>query len=118
MLRSSMSRVVVVAAMASVAVIATSAEPAAAAAADYPAGIACTFPLRVDRVDKFKVHEFTDANGNMVLLITGRAGLTLTNTETGASLTLSEAGGFKLVPTSDGQTTTFTASGHLLLIMV
>jgi len=116
MLRSSMRRVVAVAAVASAAVVATGVEPAAAA--DFPAGIACTFPLHIDRVDKFKVHEFTDANGNEVLLITDLAGLTLTNTETGASLKFPATGTVaKIVTTADGRTTTFTVTGHELLIL-
>jgi hypothetical protein len=112
-----MRRVVAVAALASVAVLAIGVEPAAAA--DYPAGIACTFPLHVDRVDKFKVHELTDSNGNEVLLITDLAGpLTLTNTETGGSLTLPATGTVaKIVTTTDGRTTTWTVTGHELLIL-
>ena len=116
MLRSSMRRVVEVAAVASVAVIATGVEPAAAA--DFPAGIACTFPLHIDLVDNRKVHEFIDANGNDVQLITGLAGpVTLTNTDTAASLTGSGGAVTKEVTTPDGRTTTVTVTGHSLLIL-
>ena len=119
MLRSSMRRVVAVAALGSVAVIATGVEPAAAAEPDFPAGVACTFPLDVDGVDNRKVHEFTDANGNDVQLITGLAGpVTFTNADTGASLTGPAMGAvWKLVTTPDGRTTTFTATGHFVLIL-
>ena len=66
-----------------------------------------------------KVHEFTDANGNDVQLITGLAGpVTFTNTDTGASLTAPARGAvWKLVTTPDGRTTTFTATGHFVLIL-
>ena len=114
-----MRRVVAVAAVASVAVIATGVEPAAAAEPDFPAGIACTFPLDLDAVDNRKVHEFTDANGNDVQLITGLAGpVTLTNTDTGASLAGPARGAaWELVTTPDGRTTTLTATGHFVLIL-
>jgi hypothetical protein len=115
MLSSAMRRVVAVAAVASVAVIATGVEPAAAE--DFPAGIACPFPVHTDLVINQKFHEFTDANGNAVVRVTGLGGITVTNTDTGASRTLSEAGQFKVVTTSDGPTTTVTVSGHLLLIL-
>jgi hypothetical protein len=119
MLRSSMRRVVAVLGVASVAVIATGVEQAAAAEPDFPAGIACTFPLDLDGVDNRKVHEFTDVNGNDVKLITGLAGpVTFTNTATGASLTGPARGAvWKLVTTPDGRTTTFTATGHFVLVL-
>ncbi len=103
-----MRRFVAVAAVASVAAIATGVEPAAAAEPDFPAGIACTFPLDLDAVDNRKVHEFTDANGNDVQLITGLAGpVTLTNTDTGASLGgVARGAAWELATTPDGRTTT------------
>jgi hypothetical protein len=119
MLRSSMRRFVAVAAVASAAVIATGVDPAAAVVTEFPAGIACTFPLTVDGVDNRKVHDFTDANGNDVLLFTGLAGpVSFTNTETEASLTLQAKGAmWRLVTTPDGLTTTFTATGHFVLVL-
>ena len=119
MLRSSMRRFVAVAAVASVAVIAAGVEPADAAEPDFPAGVACTFPLDLDAVDNRKVHEFTDANGNDVQLITGLAGpTTFTNTETGASLAGPARGAvWTIVTTADGRTTTFTATGHFVLVL-
>ena len=114
-----MRRVVVAAAVGSVAVIATGVERAAAAERVFPAGVACTFPLDVDGVDNRKVHEFTDANGNDVQLITGLAGpKTFTNTDTGVSLAGAARGAvWKLVTTPDGRTTTFTATGHFVLML-
>jgi hypothetical protein len=107
------------AAVASASVLGMAVEPAASAEPDFPAGIACTFPLDLDAVDSRTVHEFTDANGNDVQLITGLAGpTTFTNTDTGASLTLPARGAvWKLVTTPDERTTTFTATGHFVLIL-
>jgi len=114
-----MRRVVAVAAVASVGVIATGLERAAAAEPDFPAGVACAFPLDLDAVDNRKVHEFTDANGNDVQLITGLAGpVTFANTDTGASLTGPARGAtWRIVTSQDGRTTTFTATGNFVLIL-
>jgi hypothetical protein len=83
-----------------------------------PAGVACEFPLTVDvGRDTRKVHEFVDNNGNPVTLLTGRgSAITLTNIETGATLSLPASGAPSREVKSDG-TSTFTTMGHLVLIL-
>jgi hypothetical protein len=110
-----------IAAVASAALIGT-VVPAAAAADDPPdflPGVACTFGLDLDGVDNRVVHEFTDVDGNDVQLITGLAGpVTFTNVGSGATLTLPARGAaWKIVTSPDGNASTFTATGHFVLIM-
>jgi hypothetical protein len=119
MVTRSIKRVVVVALVASATIVGTAVERAAAETVEFPAGVACEFPLTVESSeDTRSVHEFTDANGNAVLLLAGRGtAVTLTNDDTGATLSLPASGApWRIVSRPDG-TTTFTAMGHLVLIM-
>jgi hypothetical protein len=86
-----------------------------------PAGVACAdFDLGLDfGVDSRKLHEFTDANGDVVrAILAGRANaVTLTNVETDATLTVGARGSmWNIVNHSDG-TSTITTHGHLVLIL-
>jgi hypothetical protein len=120
MLTSSWKRLLAIAA-GSAALIGTVVQPAAAAddPPDFEPGVACTFGLNLDGVDNRNVHEFTDVHGNDVQLITGLAGpVTFTNVVSGAALTLQARGAaWKIVTSADKKTTTFTATGHFVLIL-
>ena len=91
-----------------------------AAAESFPAGVGCAFPLTVDSgPDTRSVHEFEDADGNVVrVILAGRgSAVTLTNEDTGATLSLPARGApWKIVNHADG-TSTYTTMGHLVLIL-
>jgi len=92
-----------------------------ASAVVLPTGTACAgFPVRVDSgVDSRNVHEFKDAQGNVVrVIVAGRAdAVTLTNENTGFTYSIPARGSkWDIVNHSDG-TSTYTTSGHLLLIL-
>ena len=109
-----------IAAVASAALIGTVVQSAAADdPPDFSPGVACTFGLDLDGVDNRVVHDFTDVDGNDVQLITGLAGpVTFTNAESGATLTLPARGAaWKIVTSPDGNASTFTATGHFVLIL-
>ena len=114
----SVKRVVVVALVAAATVLGT-VETAAAQTMEFPAGIACEFPLTLQASeDTRNVHQFEDSNGNVVLLLTGRGSdVTLTNDVTGATLSLSANGAPWRIITHPDDTTTFIAMGHFVLIM-
>jgi hypothetical protein len=120
MLTRSIKRVVVVAVVASATVLGTAVERAAADTTRLPAGVGCAFPLTIEGgADTRSVHEFKDADGNVVrLLLAGRGtAVTLTNEDTGASLTLQANGApWSIVDNLDG-TSTYTTMGHLVLVM-
>jgi hypothetical protein len=125
----SIKRVVVVALVTSATVLGTI-EAAVAEPFTLPAGVACEFPLTVDAdPDTRKEHvikEFVDNNGNPVTVIlkTGRgSAITLTNDDTGATLSLPASGApqrqvlFSNGPGASDDTSTFTTMGHLVLIL-
>jgi hypothetical protein len=118
MLTRSIKRVVAVTVVASATVLGTAVERAAADF--FPAGIGCAFPLTLEGgVDTRSVHQFKDANGNVVrLLLAGRGtAVTLTNEATGATLSLPANGApWSIVNHPDG-TSTYTTMGHLVLIL-
>lgn len=118
MLTRSIKRVGAVALVASATVLGTAAERAAAES--FPAGVGCAFPLTVEGgVDTRSVHEFKDANGNVVRLLRAGRGtpVTLTNEDTGATLSLPANGApWSIVNHPDG-TSTYTTMGHLVLIL-
>jgi hypothetical protein len=120
MLTRSIKRVVPVAVVASATVLAMAVEPAAADTTTLDPGVACAFPLTVEGgVDTRSVHEFKDADGNVVrLLLAGRGtAVTLTNEDTGATLSLPANGApWRIVNHPDG-TSTYTTMGHLVLIL-
>jgi hypothetical protein len=118
MLTRSIRRVVAGAVVASALVVGGAVDRAAADS--FPAGVACDFPLSLQGgPDTRSVHEFRDADGNVVrLLLAGRGTVvTLTNDETGASLSLPARGApWNIVNHPDG-TTTYTTMGHLVLLL-
>ena len=88
---------------------------------EYPAGIACTFPLRIetDGTGHRVTREFFDRNGQLVRVIDNGTGpdLRLTNLYTGANLTLQGNGSnFLTRPQPDGSIQART-TGHVILIM-
>jgi len=102
----------------------TTAAPAAAAPPQtfvLPAGQACSFALQVvqsggaHRVDK----KFRDQNGNLVRVLSAGKGfrLTITNTETGRSLTLPANGSVAHTTVHPDGTSTVTLTGHNVLIL-
>ena len=114
-------RILGVIAVTSSALIGTAVHPAAAAEEPlFPAGIACTFALDIDGVDNRKVHDFVDVDGNAVQLITGLAGpTTFSNADSGATLTLPARGtAWKVVTSPDESTTSYTTTGHFVLVEV
>jgi hypothetical protein len=120
MLTRSIRRVLSVAVVASATLLGTTVERAAADTMPFDAGIACEFPLTVDSgEDTRSVHTFTDASGDVVrLLLAGRGtAVTLTNEDTGATLSLPANGApWSIVNHPDG-TSTYTTMGHLVLIL-
>jgi hypothetical protein len=122
MVTRSIKRVVVIALVASATVLGTVEAAVAQMTIELPAGLACEFPLTVDvGRDRRKEHvkQFVDNNGNPVTLIlmTGRgSAITLTNDDTGATLSLPASGAPSREVQSDG-TSTFTTMGHLVLIL-
>jgi hypothetical protein len=118
MMTRAIKRVATVAVIASATVLATAAGPAAADS--FPAGIACGFPLTLEAgADTRSVHEFKDANGNVVRTILAGRGtaVTFTNETTHATLSLPANGApWSIVNHPDG-TSTYTTMGHLVLIM-
>jgi hypothetical protein len=89
--------------------------------ADFPAGIACSFPLLIesDGTGHRVMKEFYDRTGNVVRYIDNGTGpdLRLTNTATGANMTL-QGNGANVVtrPQPDGSVLVRT-TGHNILIM-
>jgi hypothetical protein len=117
MLTSSWRRLVAIA-VASAALVGVGIESAAAAEPTFPAGVACEFGVDFVGVDNRKVHEFTDADGNVVRLIAGLAGpVTFTNADTGTMLTLPANGAAWKILNPNGPTSTFMTMGHLVLIL-
>ena len=111
---------VVVAVVASATLFGTAGGRAAAATTPFPAGIACEFPLTLEGGDDTRhVHEFTDADGDVVrVLLAGRGtAVTLTNEDTGASLALPANGAPWSISNHPDGTSTYTTMGHLVLIM-
>ncbi len=94
--------------------------PAIAGSFTLPAGEACSFPLEINisggnRIDK----EFLDKNGNVVRTLSAGRGfaLTLTNTETNATLSLKSNGSVIHTTINSDGTRTEVATGHTLLIL-
>jgi hypothetical protein len=86
----------------------------------FPAGIACEFELHVSGTGgNINTHEFTDRDGNVLAVqFTGKGPtVTLTNVETGKSITLRPAGGATRITLHDDGTSTVELIGHQLLFM-
>jgi hypothetical protein len=120
MVTRSIKRVVAIAVVASATVLGAAVERAAAepVPVTFPPGVVCDFGLSfVAGDDTRSVHEFRDADGNVVrLLLAGRGtAVTLTNDDNGATLSLPANGApWNIVNHPDG-TSTFTTMGHLVL---
>jgi hypothetical protein len=86
---------------------------------DLPAGLACSFALRVEVVGGNQVQKtFVDKNGTVRTISAGKgSALTFTNTETGSTLSLKPNGSvtFTTTPNADGSTT-YVVVGHNVLI--
>jgi len=88
---------------------------------DLPAGVACSFPLRVEiwnntnRVFK----EFTDKNGNVVRILTAGKGNTLafTNLLTGETVQLKANGAVEHITLNADGSQTWEVTGHNVLIL-
>ena len=122
MSRSFKKRTSVMAAVACTALFMVFAEAAVAQHEfEFPAGEACAdFGLGVDTAGgKQKLHEFRDADGNVVRTLTTGTGfqLTFTNLSSGATLALPGNGAVtRTVSNADGSQT-LTLTGHNLLIL-
>jgi hypothetical protein len=119
MLTSSMKRIAAVVAISGAAVLVLSRGPAAADQIQLPAGTACQFPVLLDTgPDSRNSHTFTDADGNVRMIVAGLANsVTLTNLDTDAALSFPATGAmWNIVMRPDG-TSTFTANGHFVLIL-
>lgn len=119
MLRSSMRRAAVITVVASATVIVGMVDQAAADVIEFPAGVACEFPVILDAgADPRSTHELTDANGNERVILAGRGSTaTLTNGDTGATLSFRSNGAPWSIVTDAFGTSTFTTMGHLILFL-
>jgi hypothetical protein len=100
----------------------SSAGPASAAdfTVELPAGLACTFELRIEGTGgKQVVKEFLDKNGDIVRTLTAGTGsaLTFTNVGTGASLALRSNGAVTEVTFNSDGSQTWISTGHNILIL-
>ncbi len=120
MLTRQIKRVTAVAVVASATLLGASVGRAAADEVSFDAGIACEFPVTLESgADTRNVHEFTDADGNVVRTILAGRGtaVTFTNDDTGATLSLKANGApWSIVNLPDG-TSTYTTMGHVVLIL-
>ena len=86
----------------------------------FPAGIACEFELHVSGTGgNINTHEFTAPDGTLLALLFAGKGptVTLTNVDTGKSLTLRPAGGAQRITFHQDATSTVELIGHQLLFM-
>jgi hypothetical protein len=86
----------------------------------FPAGIACTFELHVSGTGgNIQSREFTDSDGTLLALLFAGNGptVTLTNVDTGTSLTLHPAGGAQRIQLHEDGSSTVELIGHQLLFM-
>lgn len=87
---------------------------------DFPAGLACSFELRIDGTGGNQVYrEFFDRNGDLVRSITAGTGsaLTFTNVGTGSSLSTRSNGAVTQVTYNADGSSTFVTTGHNILIL-
>jgi hypothetical protein len=87
---------------------------------DLPAGLACTFPLRLhSSAGEVRTITFTTENGQPGRIISVKTGvvLTYTNLDTGASVSIKTSGSVTSAVPLDGVTETRTATGHNGLIL-
>lgn len=86
----------------------------------FDAGVACeTFALGVDGTpDTRKTKEYTDADGNLVQIISGRGStLTFTNDSTDATVTFAGNGSVTKQTTNPDGSFTVVSTGHNVIIL-
>jgi hypothetical protein len=118
MVRLRITRLFFVAILTLVAVLSLG-RPALADTLILPAGVACSFPLAIDISGGNQIHkEFLDKNGNVVRMLSAGRGvaLTLTNTDTSATLSLQSNGSVSHTTFNPDGSRTEVATGHNLLI--
>lgn len=105
-------------------VMVTCALPAPASAAPayditLPAGLACSFELRViGGEDTRVVNETTNADGTVRVITAGKGpGLTFIDTSTGAQLTLAGNGSVKKQTFNSDESSTVVATGHNVIVL-
>jgi hypothetical protein len=94
-------------------------QPVDAYTADFPAGLACDFPLRVSASSgRIVVKKFVDTSGHVVRVLQVGTGVayTYTNLSTSKSVTTAAGGSAMRTVIQDG-VETVTASGHNALIL-
>jgi hypothetical protein len=87
---------------------------------DFPAGLACSFELRIDGTGGNQVYrEFVDRNGVLVRSITAGTGsaLTFTNVGTGAALSTRSNGAVTHISYNPDGSATYVTTGHNVLIL-
>ena len=117
--KRSRSRSVLAGAIA-VAIVSLASTAAADFTADFPAGLACTFNLRIECHGGNQIErDFPDKNGNLVRSISAGTGsaLTFTNLDTGATLSLGSNGAVTNITYHSDGSSTFVTTGHNVLIL-
>ena len=110
-------------AAAALALLGSIASAGTAAAGDFsitfPAGTACTFPLRVDGTGGHSIeHTFTNKDGTVRVLTTGTgSALTFTNETTGATVSLRSNGAVQRKTTLADGSTLNVLTGHNVLFL-
>jgi hypothetical protein len=87
---------------------------------EFPAGVACDFPLRVEVFGGNQVmKEFRDENGNIVRMLSAGKGslLVFENLSTGATLSLTTGGSVTQTTFNPDGSQTVTGTGHTVLIL-
>jgi hypothetical protein len=87
---------------------------------DFPAGVACSFELRIDGTGGNQVYrEFLDRNGNLVRSLSAGTGsaLTFTNVGSGAALSTKSNGSVTRITYNTDGSYTFVTTGHNVLIL-
>jgi hypothetical protein len=90
-----------------------------ASAADFDAGVACTFPLRIEG-GEFPLERitFTDPNGNLITVLAGKSGaVTYTNIDTGKSVTFPSRGTAFRITNRPDETSLWEFSGNVGIIL-
>ena len=121
------SRTLVAAAAVTLMALVGLATPSAAVASppdavfDFPAGLACDFPLRLEVfASPLRVfREFRDKNGNVVRILTAGKGNTLvfTNLDNNETLTLNTHGSVEHITLNPDGTQTQSITGHNVLTL-
>ena len=87
---------------------------------DFPAGVACAFPMDIESSGGQQVmREFVDKDGNVVRTLAAGKGavLTFTNVDTGETLTVTTGGSVTHITLHPDGSFTFVTTGHNVLIL-